>query len=322
MRAALAAVLIALAAAPLAAGGTPPPYTGPLFDAHLHVTPAELLPEELFALVEKAGISEAFLFRPQGPPVTPPAWVHPFSTLPVDPATRELLLNDETVALLDRLLSAHEIQGIGEASLRFDPAALDGGSQGPPRGASPGSAGGRGPGRKGKQPRAYPVDGPVVLRIFDVVARHKAVVSIHADYPWAAEVERGAAHNRSANIIWAHVGDASPALARDVLRRNPNLYADVSCRHPFWKRAVPIAEQSLTDDAGVLKPEWKALLEELPDRFLFGSDVGGPSERHRDLEKIVAYYRSVLGQLSPPTAAKIGYQNARRLLGLPEAGAK
>ena len=63
---------------------------------------------------------------------------------------------------------------------------------------------------------------------------------------------------------------------------------------------------------GVLKPAWKALLEDLPDRFVIGTDVD-PATLKTYAEEI-GYWRGILGQLSPATAAKLAHENAERLL--------
>jgi hypothetical protein len=40
------------------------------------------------------------------------------------------------------------------------------------------------------------------------------------------------------------------------------------------------------------------------------------NERYTLLVQLISYYRSVLGQLTPPTAEKIAYKNAQKLLKL------
>jgi len=77
-------------------------------------------------------------------------------------------------------------------------------------------------------------------------------------------------------------------------------------------------QQSLADSQGRLKPEWCQVFEAWPDRFLFGLDLGS-GDRHTMLDRLVPFYRSMLGQLTPTTAEKIGHLNARRLLKLDTA---
>ena len=135
------------------------------------------------------------------------------------------------------------------------------------------------------------------------------------DHEFSDELERALEHNRDTTIIWAHMGDAQPPLIAEMMRRNPNLYADISIGNPLFERGFPIDQQSLIDGDGTLKEQWRALFQEFPDRFLFGIDLGPPN-RLPVLDEVVQYYWSVLAQLTPSTAEKIAYKNIKRLLGL------
>ena len=70
----------------------------------------------------------------------------------------------------------------------------------------------------------------------------------------------------------------------------------------------------------MLKPEWKALLEDFPDRFVIGTDVDPPTMAAYSEE--IGYWRGILAQLSPPTAAKLAHGNAERLLKLSAASSR
>ena len=68
----------------------------------------------------------------------------------------------------------------------------------------------------------------------------------------------------------------------------------------------------ITDGSGKLTPEWRALFERYPDRFLLGSDTW-INERWESYGDIMAGYRAWLAQLSPKIAAQIAHGNARAL---------
>ena len=98
-----------------------------------------------------------------------------------------------------------------------------------------------------------------------------------------------------------------------------NLYADLSTRNPYFERGWPMGLQSLSDGPtgmGSLKVGWKNLFEDHPDRFLFGLDLASET-RWLQMPDVVAYYRTVLGELSQATAEKIACENARVLLAAP-----
>jgi len=109
---------------------------------------------------------------------------------------------------------------------------------------------------------------------------------------------------------------ADPALLRQLLAAHPNLFCELSGRESIRRiyRGDPI------DEAGVLKPAWKALLEDLPDRFVIGTDVD-PATLGTYAEE-VRWWRGILAQLTPATAAKLAHQNAERLLKLPPTASR
>jgi predicted TIM-barrel fold metal-dependent hydrolase len=93
------------------------------------------------------------------------------------------------------------------------------------------------------------------------------------------------------------------ARVRELMKRYPLLMGELSYR------------PGLTDGAGRLTPEWRALFTEFPERFVVGSDtwVNG---RWSQYEALMAEARQWLGDLPPATARRIGWDNAARLFGL------
>lgn len=62
-------------------------------------------------------------------------------------------------------------------------------------------------------------------------------------------------------------------------------------------------------------PEWLALIEEMPERFVVGTDASNRS-RTADAARN-ASVQNLLRQLSPTAQALVARQNLARLLGLP-----
>ena len=267
-----------------------------LVDAHSHLVPGGVSAQEMLSQLMNAGVSGVALFGRladiQGIQQEYPEYVFPFAEVRRDPSTKELLLDEGTVGFLQRQLDTGGIDGIGELSLRHWPFRYS-----PPEGDN------------------HPVDGPIALQIYDLAASYRVPVNVHVEHEYSDELERALEHNRKTAIIWAHMGDAQPPLIAEMMRRHPNLYADISTRNPFYRRGVLIDQQSLTHADGALKEEWRTLFEESPDRFLFGIDLGPPN-RLPILDKVVQYYRSVLAQLTPSTSEMIAYENIQRLLRL------
>jgi predicted TIM-barrel fold metal-dependent hydrolase len=110
-------------------------------------------------------------------------------------------------------------------------------------------------------------------------------------------------------------GAAPPEVVAAFLDRHPNLYADLSCRNPFYlPRHTFTEEQSSIAqlDRVTLRADWRLVLEEHSDRFLFGTDIG-PGDRDSQIGEVVPWYQDMLGQLDREHAEAIANGNARRL---------
>jgi len=167
----------------------------------------------------------------------------------------------------------------------------------------------------------YPADSSLMRRLWALSATYGIPLSAHMDATPESiqEMERLLAADRRGTWIWAHTGwlpAADPSMLRRLLGAHPNLFCELSGRESIRRvyRGDPI------DEGGVLKPAWKALLEDLPDRFVIGTDVD-PATPATYAEEI-AYWRGILAQLSPAAAVKLAHENAERLLKLRPAGGR
>jgi hypothetical protein len=141
-------------------------------------------------------------------------------------------------------------------------------------------------------------DNEWVKKTVDFAVANNLYLHAHAD---EEAVEILMRHNPRARIIWAHTGfGLSTERVSAMLAKYPALWGELSYRG------------GITDGAGKLTPEWRALFERYPDRFLVGSDTWVP-ERWAAYGDIMAGYRAWLEQLPPKVAAQIAYGNARSL---------
>ncbi|GAB4187211.1 MAG: hypothetical protein OHK0024_27660 [Thalassobaculales bacterium] len=140
-------------------------------------------------------------------------------------------------------------------------------------------------------------DLPAMVRVVEMARRHRLFLHCHGD---AAAVDRLFAHDRDATVLWAHAGFARPAEVAAALRRHANLWADLAFR---------------SDHAGdgTIDPEWRALFEAMPDRFLLGTDTFVP-ERWHFIAEHARTARAWLALLPPDVAARIARGNAEALL--------
>lgn len=137
-----------------------------------------------------------------------------------------------------------------------------------------------------------------VKKTVDFAVEHDLYLHAHADDE-ALEILMG--HNPRARVIWAHTGfGLAPSRVATLLATYPQVFGELSYR------------SGITGAGGALTPEWRALFEKYPDRFLLGSDTW-IDQRWASYGEIIAGYRGWLKQLPPEVAAKIAHGNARRL---------
>ena len=113
------------------------------------------------------------------------------------------------------------------------------------------------------------------------------------------------AHAPQARLIWAHtgIGGASVARVRALLTKYPKLMGELSYR------------PGLTCDSGQLCPEWRSLVLDFSDRFLIGSDTW-INQRWAYYEDTMSSYRTWLGGLPLDVANKVAWQNGSALFGV------
>jgi predicted TIM-barrel fold metal-dependent hydrolase len=99
-----------------------------------------------------------------------------------------------------------------------------------------------------------------------------------------------------------------------LIERFPNLYFDLAS-----PQAKNVYKPSGARDgtlyefpSGDLKQEWRRVIETHPERFLMASDYRPQVEQFYPM--LIRFQRKLLDELSPTVRARIGYQNAWRLI--------
>jgi predicted TIM-barrel fold metal-dependent hydrolase len=194
---------------------------------------------------------------------------------------------------------------------------------------------------------AIPADDELVKILVDVVAKHDLVIDVHFDPVLASMAkparltspnnpaefepnfeafERMLAYNRQAKIVWAHaggvdmLGNYTPQLVAGLLAKHPNLYFSL---RPMGRDPGVMLQMGGGPKGKRLNPEWVAVVEKHPDRFVMGSDsflvadsaqrVGAARIFAENSARMRQAIRDVLAALKPEVARKVGYENAERL---------
>jgi predicted TIM-barrel fold metal-dependent hydrolase len=280
------------ACAPLAqAPATPVPF----IDAHVHLNDERMQLE----LMQRHGAERSVIFwgrNGDNNTVAEAARRHPdkfiaFASIsPERSAYRRAWSASDTGLLqnLDQLLATGHFKGIGEISSTHFP--------------SPGFA-----------ETDYSPTGPMLTGIMTLARKYRVPVMVHIEITRLTEFAQMLKQFADVPVIWAHGGYTPLYIAQRMLSEHPNLYYELSAR--TWPQHPRSPDYTILRDGKQVWPEWLALIESKPERFLVGTDAS-----HRTLESETMKAESVqafLRQLKPETRERVGRAN---LLGLIERG--
>jgi len=267
---------------------------GTWIDAHVHLND----PEAWIRLMDQAGIDRAIVFRGRsidhaGILAAASRWPErliPFVS--VSPEHREFRAawesDDDRLALrVDSLLRAGGFRGIGEISVSHFAGA-------------------------GFPEADFSPNGRVMRAILETARRHAVPVTLHVEITRLRELEAILADFREVTVIWAHGGYTPLVLAERMLRDHPNLVYELSAR--TWIVHPRSPDYTILKDQREVWPEWLALIERMPDRFVVGSDASLRS-MESDREKLGSV-QGFLGQLSSSTRHMVAVGNLSRILRL------
>jgi len=273
----LGAALVVLGACGLAAAAD---YTGPLIDAHSHVSSATAL-DPYVAAMKRHNIRKVVLLGVGGLQREEAEWIEAAARKYPDLVAAGVRIPDPTnmaaAGQLDVELARTKARVMGEAHIRHVARKIE------------------------RDPSA-----PAFMQILELSAQRGVPVVIHDELTPAAfaSLEAALAAYRQAIIVLAHAGGAAPAALERLLERNANLMVDLSGMH--FQRTPSLAKEK-----GPLDPAWKTLITRKPDRFLMGIDVWGPPTfEPAMLDRLMTWTRRVLGELPPAAAERVAWKNA------------
>ncbi|HEC73925.1 MAG TPA: amidohydrolase [Methylophaga aminisulfidivorans] len=171
----------------------------------------------------------------------------------------------------------------------------------------------------GSAPRA---NSEAMMKVYKLAAEYDLPVLLHSNVTskrernplYLEEVEDALSKNPEVKFIWAHAGTSKELhrhqeelefirpLLDEMLEKYDNLFIDLS-----WT----LIEPYLLDAKGKPRPQWLALLEQYPTRFVIGSDVVGSFD---NVGKIMHGFDPVLDALPEDVAKAIAHDNFLALL--------
>lgn len=139
---------------------------------------------------------------------------------------------------------------------------------------------------------------PVFAQLARLAAARDLVLMVHGD---AEVVEQAFAVAPGLRLLWAHLGtNPRPDLLAAMLARHPGLWIDTSVRD---ERIAP---------GGRLLPEWRALFEAHPERFVVAVDTFSVN-RWQQYAAVASQIRSWVEPLPQPLKNNLLHDNAARL---------
>jgi hypothetical protein len=182
-----------------------------------------------------------------------------------------------------------------------------------------------------------PADTPLMKRFLDLAAKYHVPVSIHyeIDDESLPSLKNMLEYGRRNIIVLAHNGGRPDLLTlKTLLNEYPNVLIDWSGMTHFGgygltspptpgKGYTWVVKNPIEDGNGHLRPEWKMFAEQYQDRIIgIGFDGAHPEQfiNPEVYKRALAAFRSMLSDLSPDAAEKIGFKNALKLFGI--AGAR
>lgn len=271
-------------------------------DAHSHVVPTMTTAQEL-AMFRDAGLDAVVIMNPDPATLADfgkagAGYATPFVSLARLNQMTGLRLDANSAAAFAELDDASAICGFGELPTRLEGA----------NGVSD----------------AVSLANPYRQAIYDLANARGRPVNIHVSLETLeviAAVEDIVSTRPGMHLILAHAGWVADAgtIGR-LMEAHPNLYADLSVRldpagglagvgRPAVQNSISILQAD-----GALQPEWRAVIERFPDRFMFAMDITG-TERPVYIRELLATARTAFAPLSRDVERALAHGNIERLVG-------
>lgn len=152
--------------------------------------------------------------------------------------------------------------------------------------------------------------GRLMRGLLRLARKHGVPITVHVEMTRLRELEALLAEFPDVTVIWAHGGYTPVVVAARMLRAYPNLVYELSAR--TWRRHPRSPEYTIVGDEARVRPEWLALIEAMPTRFVVGTDAPVRS-RSSDLAKIRGV-EAFLAQLSPRARQLVARENLEQIL--------
>ncbi len=157
----------------------------------------------------------------------------------------------------------------------------------------------------------YDPMGATMTGVLALARKYRVPVLLHVEWTRMRELSSLLEKFPDVPVIWAHGGYTPLFIARRMIERHPNLVYELSAR--TWPSHPRSPDYTILRDGSNVWPEWLALIEAHPGRFIVGTDASQRSEGSDAMK--YASVQAFLRQLSPAARERVGRAN---ILGLVE----
>lgn len=171
------------------------------------------------------------------------------------------------------------------------------------------------------------IDGPQGDRLFAFAARTGIPFQIHYEVEDALlpALEAMLTRYPTAKVIWCHLAQVrwagaaksyGAAYVRGLLGRFPNLYFDTAFGGPnsIYQPSRERHARVWNEEGNDIAADWKALINDMPWRFMAALDIGGDRQTPSHLQQSTAGLRGFLDKLPADVREIVAYKSAWRLL--------
>ncbi len=172
----------------------------------------------------------------------------------------------------------------------------------------------------GPQPfrRKIKTDNPVIRKFYGIANEFGGFVQLHTQHnaEFTEDILRLSADFPNTLTILSHcLPHGQPEDLAFLFKQRKNIMCEMSATGDLHNRLARVNRPGRAYSVDGLRPRWKALIEEFPDRIMLGSDTCCGWDRHYS-EAIAEIRTNFLPYLKPATIEQIAYKNALRVFKL------
>ena len=172
----------------------------------------------------------------------------------------------------------------------------------------------------GPQPfrRKIKTDNPVIRKFYTIANEFGGFVQLHTQHnaEFTDDILRLSEDFPNTTTILSHcLPHGQPEDLANLFKQRKNIMCEMSATGELHNRLARVNRPGRAYSANGLRPKWKALIEEFPDRIMLGSDTCCGWDAHYG-EAITEIRTNLLPYLRADVIEQVAYKNALRVFKL------